>query len=404
MDELLQAMYENNLHDVCLMSAQQICQNKLKQLLNLAIHEYANNYLNINLCSISFIFDRLRKIIQNMKDLKKGYHSRIIRISICEIFIYLIQIPRYPIAIVSNFKGEPSIPKGYHDGIIFHIPYNQCVNSTHIDSNRCIDILKSYFIGERNVESKLSRLLYCVTKRDFEGIRTHILWIIHRTKTIALTKNISFSLNDDNTEASTTDKNDGVTNDFVGLLFLIAICSSPKEHQPWCNKLAYIYFTNYAKSTKISRINILFLAYKICICSMEQFDRVFNIKNKYLNKTVLQCALKIDYIYQDICDKHESINIYDENILNKKKELYRTDREYINECENNEDNEDNEIHKEAKHSTQNMIDYYQTVLFSAPLKDKAVVSNLNRIKEACKIKIEQFPENSRKFVTINGSK
>lgn len=392
MDELVMSLTNQNIHDVCVISARYLCQNKLKQLLNVIIHEFSSNYLNTHLCSVLFLHNRLQKIEDNMnlKGQRFAYQNRMIRICICELFVYLTQIPRSPITDVPKVK-EPITPTSYNPHVTFYVPYVN-KNIHYIDITSYMEILLSYYIDEPDINEKLRRLLYCLSIKDFENIRTHLQWIVQRTKSVSLTNNIH--LEDDMISESRCDT--GIVlknqNDFVWLLFFITIRSAPERLKIWCKRLMKMYFTNFTKSVKSTRMNLLYLVYQITI-SADQFDRIFDDTNRFYNKLVLQCALKIDFIYEEIAERYENIDL-GQDVVNTKTKKIGTILSNEESCES--------VMSEASDSSDST--YYQQVLFSAPIKDKTMALNLKHIVQAYKVRLQREGDWNKKTITINSCK
>ena len=391
MDELVTSLTHQNIHDVCVISARYLCQNKLKQILNLVIHEFSNNYLNTHLCSVVFLHSRLQKIVDNMnlKGQRFAYQNRMIRICICELFVYLTQIPRSPIVDGPKSK-DPSTPTSYNPHVIFHVPH-VIKNNYYMDITMYMDILLSYYIDEPDINEKLRRLLYCLSTKDFENIRTHLQWIVQRTRNTLLTNNIH--LEDDMITESTYEN--GIVlknqNDFVWLLFFITVRSAPKRLKMWCKRLMKIYFTNFTKSVKSARMNLLYLAYQITI-NADQFEHIFDETNRFYNKLVLQCALKIDFIYEEIAERYGNIDLCQEVVSTKTKKGTSSSNEGPGESIMNEVSDESD-------ST-----YYQQVLFSAPIKDKTMALNLKHIIQAYKTRLQREGDYNKKTITINSCK
>lgn len=392
MDELVASLTHQNIHDICVISARYLCQNKLKQILNLVIHEFSNNYLNTHLCSVVFLHSRLQKIVDNMnlKGQRFTYQNRIIRICVCELFVYLAQIPRSPINDVPKVK-EPVNPVSYSPHVIFHVPY-VIKNSYYVDIATYMDILLSYYIDEPDINEKLRRLLYCLSTKDFESIRTHLQWLVQRTRSTSLTNNIHLEddmVTDSKWEQGTIVKNQ---NDFVWLLFFITIRSAPDRLKIWCKRLMMIYFTNFTKSVKSTRMNLLYLAYQIAI-SADQFEHIFDDTNRFYNKIVLQCALKIDFIYEEMAERYGNIDLCREAASKKgKMEPSSGGNVPPNESTINEGTD-------LTDST-----YYEQVLFSAPIKDKMMALNLKQIVQAYKTRLQREGDWTKKTIRINSSK
>lgn len=392
MDELVTSLTHQDIHDVCVISARHLCQNKLKQLLNVVIHEFSRNYMNTHLCSVLFLHSRLQKIVENMnlKGQRFAYQNRMIRICICELFVYLAQIPRKSIADVPKLKDLAS-PASYNPDVIFHVPY-VIKNNYYIDITSYMDLLLSYYIDEPDINEKLRQLLYCLITKDFESIRTHLQWIVYRTRSTSLTNNIHL---EDDMFIEPKYENGMVLKyryDFVWLLFFITVRSAPNRVKTWCKRLMLIYFTNFTKSVKSARMNLLYLAYQLTTSTDHRFEHIFDDTNRFYNKLVLQCALKIDFIYDEMAEKYGNIDLGKEVVSKKSK------------MESGSSNERPSNEATVNEASDSSSTCYQQVLFSAPIKDKTIALNLKHILQAHKARIQREADWNKKSITINAHK
>jgi hypothetical protein len=142
-----------------------------------------------------------------------------------------------------------------------------------------------------------------------EGVRDHLLWLVARTRSTNLTNNILDEAEFKELKEDMGESVKSMATDFVWLLFFIAIRSASEPSKTWCKKLAGIYFTNFTKAVKQVRMNLLLMAYQIGLTSSSEFGHAFDTKNRFYNELVLQCAFKIEYIYEELAGRFEHIDL-----------------------------------------------------------------------------------------------
>lgn len=305
MDDLKQSIITSDVVSICKITAEQVCQNLTKQLIAFFIKEYCEFYINGFLHSLLFFHTRLQSIHKAILENKqKPYQSKVLRTSVCEMFVMLSQIPRKQVN-YRNVKikqvNTTNVPRNFS----FRI------GKQFIHSVEFLDNLKKYYYSDSSLDNYLHILIYHVMCSKDQNEILHILNVI----TSQVKTSISVNLFDNPILKDLKKEDNKYPQDVVFLLFYIIMELCSEEKLVWCKRIMNIYNFDYKKSNKNNRFNLLLLAYSICSC--DTFSSTFVIHNKYCNAIVLECAMKIDFHYLQITETNSNISLYTKTLDSK---------------------------------------------------------------------------------------
>ena len=270
MKDLEQHLITKNILGICNTVAQYVCKKKTKQLLSFFLSQYNEYYMNNNLLCMRFICCR----IQTLQKHSYSYTKRIVRVTICELFIMLCHLPRYAkINMISNrkYKGD-SFTK-------FPIRFR----GKTISNTSYIQGIKHLCNLEGEYEELLNSLLYCCVILYDPSAITTILSKLFRLKTI-----IKFNMLKHQPELEGIDINDN----FVSILCFICLSLCNDDGR-------YVHCKHIIHMTMIKPgFNMLLMAFNIMSCT--DFESKYTDKNSFYFPIILQCCVKIEYIYQEL--------------------------------------------------------------------------------------------------------
>ncbi len=347
MDDLKESLINCDIDSICKITSELVCQNRVKQLVVFFIKEFNEFYINGFLHSILFFHTRLNTIQKVLLECKqKPYQSRVLRTSICELFVMLSQIPRKQVQYRNvkqknvNYVNVPS-------------QFSFRVNQQHItNSETVLNHLKTFYYSDSSFDDYLKILLYHVTCSKDQGEILNILNVI----TTQIKTSISVNLFDQPKMKHIASNESKGQQDIVFLLFYMVIELCSDEKIAWCQRILDIYSVDYKKGCRNHRFNLLLLAYSICSC--DNFTSTFMLHNKYCNAKVLECAFKIDFHYMKIAETNANISI-----------------NHGNKCKDDDGLQSSNL---SEHESE--TDTYIDLLFSSPQKDTKMRFYMDKIR------------------------
>lgn len=364
MIDLKSSIDQKNIHKTCLLTSENICQNKLKPLIVFFINEFSTCYINNNLYVISFIYNRLRSItIEYGKYSKHMGKSRILRIAICELFVLLTQhkqnIMEYRSTKIKIDKQSISHVHIAMDSFITLYDSNANSSSTTkiIPLNQYLQHLKQFYYSDDECDKIIVELLYYISVKNHAKVLYFVNCFLNQIKTKISTKLLDEPEFDDLTKENLLFFNNQSKEDNIWILFYIANQHALNDHKLWIKKLTYIFAQCYTKSCKNNRFNILIMVYTIMLSN--DLNHFYINRNVY-NKIMFQCIFKIDYIYRELDQK------YHLNIFENKNDKHESKCKPIS---------------NVKQENPQERSMYEQLLYSCPTKNIQIIDYITKIKQ-----------------------
>ena len=276
MNDLENHIISKDVLRTCQTVAQYACKKKCKTLITFLIGQYSDYYLNDNVLFIQFMVNRIRSIHECSHSVSK----RIVRVSLCELFITMLQFQRKPkIKMISTNKTQPcSVPA-------FHMSFRNrmITNSTFMSG-----VKQLCNLDDTHEKIVNSLLFYC--KRDYQSSKiTEILSTLYRYKAIIRLSKVT---QQEEMVQISEDMYQLPDNFNSILIFLcVSVCQSNTLRKSLCTDVLRLFIIK-------PSFNLLLLAFNIGLTT--SFERYYGFKNNFYLPVVLQCAIKVDYLYNEL--------------------------------------------------------------------------------------------------------
>ena len=263
------------------------CKKKVKPLITFYISQYSDHYMNDNMLFIQFMYDR----IQSIQDACYSISKRIVRVSLCELFVALIQLQRQPkIKMLSSKKNNDFVTK----------PFHMSFRNTMMKSTTFISGVKQLCNLDDMHEKVIHSLIYYYVHDYQPKIITESLSTLFKYKAIINLQKVK-------QQPELTEIKEKLSDNFYSLLvFLcISLCKDVKR-KTICESVLSLFLL---KPT----FNLLLLAFNIGMTP--SFNKVYSMKNTFYIPVILQCTIKVDYLYQELCQTEFSNLVLDKEKL-----------------------------------------------------------------------------------------
>lgn len=297
MNDLENHIISRDILKTCQTVAQYGCKKKVKPLLTFLITQYSDYYMNDNVMFIQFMVDRILSIQECSHSISK----RIVRISLCELFVALLQLPRKP-----KIKMIKTLKKRIDSNNIDIPPFHMLFRNKMISSMTYLSGLKQLCNLDNTHLSLIHSLLYYCKQDHKPNIITEKLSILYRYKAIINLQKLK-------QQSELLDFKEHFQDIFPDNFYsvLVFICLSISNRFD-CMYVLYLFMLK-------PHFNLLLLAFNIA--STPYFEQIYSTKNTFYLPVVLQCAMKVDYLYNEMCQsdfttlsiEHEKIDQYPGN-------------------------------------------------------------------------------------------
>ena len=280
---------------ICELVTTYMFKNKTKQLIKFFIDQYNRFYVNQYLLVIPFFNSR----IQTIRKHNYSITHRITRISMCEIFVLLSQIPKHDDSSMLQKNHEP-IAKDY----CFLVQ----VRDTTIDCNTFVQYVLQ-FIHEpcQQIRYSLNNLVKAIVSGNSREITYELSYIYESKSNIDTSK-----LQSEPELQSISLSNDSCITTFL-IYVMLLLCSTERK---WiCVQMSELLLYDVQRK----HFNMLLQIYDVAF--NKELYRQYVFQNPYYTTTVLQCTIKIDYLFETIGVNYPKIKI--------QKESYQTNRNEI---------------------------------------------------------------------------
>jgi hypothetical protein len=349
MDDLQTYLISNDLNNLCYSVADKVCGNKIKELIIFFVNQYAEHYLDNNSHSLILIYNRIHKleyeiksffssktpVNKHIRSVKFLCNKRIVRITLCELFVILVQTKRF-----DNTYRNSKI-KEYNDTLSRYT--DRHVNSkmvlqfrnNYINLNSYLNHISEFVLVvlSDDVIYYIKQLVYqCVHEKQSHLI-CELLNLLHNKKELqhllhirpTLPQQIEFSpiLESENTILNSSMKK------FPHIWLLIYLCLSlcPNDKKSIVERKLYLYTRNITTTSILTkRFNLLLSAFTFAFCDIPQYHT-----NQLYTPIVAQCALKVDYIYQEKMEEYTKLSLEEEFQMKKEKEDKQKENQHMKE-------------------------------------------------------------------------
>lgn len=325
MNEVEQLLKSRNITDLCYIVVNNVCKNKVKDLIRFFVNQFSSFYISNNIHVIFAIWKRLKRVsdvVQHSseKDSKTLFNNRSIRINICELFILLSQVNRSPTVI--QFRNTRQKMEEIDCPMHFTIRSD---DGTITDVHNFLYNMK---IPHHKFELFKKLVYVCSTFQN-----NHLCAMINGL------------LNDKELTSSLEAYNESI----YELLFKICYLLCLPERRNVCKIMENMFnLYNNSKICNTTRFNLLLTCYDYCFC--RNMYSKYDYSNKYVKPLIIQTAIKIDYIY---CENEKN---FPKLCISEEKEVSK------NEC-----NKDKKEEQQNSHSSKGEEkSFYEMVLFSTP--------------------------------------
>lgn len=273
MKDLEQDLISQDIIKVCDTVAHYVLKKKTKQLIKFFLTQYNSFYLNDNLLYIHFVHDRINTLRSHLYSFTK----RIVRITVCELFVMMSQSPRkskITLMKASGCSGNQVIvvPPPTKFPIVFR--------EKTISNLTFVQGLKRLCNIESTYELLIHKLLYALRDYDPETI-TLCLSKLFKYKTL-----IKINALKQQDEMQTLNVPDNFTSILCFICLSVCDDHSKREH---CYKIIDLI-------TIKSNFNMMLMAFNIVACP--NFEQKYVYKNSFYFPITLQCTVKIGYVYE----------------------------------------------------------------------------------------------------------
>lgn len=273
MKDLEQHLISNSIMKICDTVAHYVCKKKTKQLVHFFLTQYNDYYLNNNVLCLQFIHDRIGTLRRH----SYSYTKRIVRVTICELFVLLAHLHRKPKIKLMTRKATTTC--------VFERPSKFPVffRGKTISSTSYVEGIKHLCNLDEKHEVLFYHLLYSsIGSYNPEGI-THALSELFRYKTMIKVT----SLKKQN-EMKDIDIIDNITA-VLGFVCL-SLCK---------DDLRRFHCKNIIDLLMIKpNFNMLLMAFNLM--ASIHFQEIYTTNNTFYLPVILQCSAKIEYIYEDL--------------------------------------------------------------------------------------------------------
>lgn len=378
MDDIQTYLISNDLNNLCYSVADKVCGNKIKELIVVFVNQYAEHYLDNNSHSLILIHNRIHKLEHEIniyctnkrpankkeRGVKELCNKRIVRITLCELFVILVQTKRF-----DNTYRNTKI-KEYNETLSRytdrHINSNMVLQfrNNYVHLNTYLNHLSEYVLVvlSEDVIYYIKQLVYQCVHEKQSNLICELLNLLHNKKELqhllhvrpTLPQQIEFVpiLESENTILNSSMKK------FPHIWLLMYLCLSlcPNDKKSIVEKKLYLYTRSIITTSILTkRFNLILSAFTYAFCDIPQYHT-----NQLYTPIVAQCALKVDYIYQEKMEEYTKLSLDEEFQMKKEKEDKK---------------------KESQHMKE-----YNSVLFSLPSiqtkKDEEYKTELSDYKES----------------------
>ena len=277
MNDLENHIISRDILKTCQTVAQYGCKKKVKPLITFLITQYSDYYMNDNVMFLQFMVDRILSIQECSHSISK----RIVRISLCELFVALLQLPRKP-----KIKMIKTLKKGIESNTSDIPPFHMSFRNKMISSMTYLSGLKQLCNLDDTHQSLIHSLLYYCKQDHKPSIITEKLSILYRYKAIINLQKLK-------QQSELFDFKDHFQDIFPDNFYsvLVFICLSLSDRFE-CLYVLYLFMLK-------PHFNLLLLAFNIA--STPNFEQIYSTKNTFYLPVNLQCAMKVDYLYNELC-------------------------------------------------------------------------------------------------------
>ena len=293
MNDLENHLKSQNIMKTCETVAHYVCKKKSKQLVSFLLVQYGNHYLNDNVECIHFLHDRIRTIRNHSFSGSK----RIVRVSMCELFVVLLQLNRQSkikmMTTKRDFMKHSSVPQQFP----IHFRNKVISNSSFMNG------IKNLCNLDDTHEKVIQQMVFSCKVEYDPTLITHCVSTLFRYKAIVKVAKIK-------QQPEMEGLKDQLGDHFISVLAFICLALlSGREDRVKRSYCEYIFDLIMIKPS----FNLTLLAFSVMACP--HFNKVYCTKNTFYHPIVLQCAMKVDYIYKDLCEHdYPKFSIEDESV------------------------------------------------------------------------------------------
>jgi len=283
MKDLENALSSKDIVHICHLITTYMLKNQCKKLVKFIVDQHNRFYLDTHLRVIPFIVSRIKTIRSNEYKVTK----RINRVSICELFVMLSQMPRHQ---STSLEQKTYIPSEQQYRFIVK------VRNTTVDCNTFVKYIMR-FISDADhtfTHSVLSLIKHCVSYNQ-KGI---IYELSHLYKSKAV---VNVSLLQAEVEFEGIDVSN--YNSVTVFLFYLMLFICPSDRKWICKNIVELCLQNLQKK----HFNIVLMGYDIAFC-LDLYTN-YHMHNPFYTSTVLQCAVKIDYLFESLANDFPKVKI-----------------------------------------------------------------------------------------------
>jgi hypothetical protein len=368
MNDLENHIISRDILKTCQTVAQYGCKKKVKTLITFLITQYSDHYMNDNVMFIHFMVDRILSIQECSHSISK----RIVRVSLCELFVALLQLPRKP-----KIKMIKTLKKTIESNNIDIPPFHMSFRNKMISSMTYLSGLKQLCNLDDTHQSLIHSLLY-YCKQDYKpNMITEKLSLLYRYKAI-----INLQKLKQQSELSEFKDNfqDIFPDNFYSVLVFLCLSISDRFQ---CWYVLYLFMLK-------PHFNLLLLAFNIA--STPHFEKVYSTKNTFYLPVILQCAMKVDYLYNEMCQTDFTTLTLEQEAIDKYPMNYSktTTKNRIGDEEDTTDSEDFDVlftlpEKKPFKPVEPMIDFTQNQVKVIILKNQTQSKDKNMYNISKKI-------------------
>lgn len=338
MDDLQTYLISNDLNNLCYSVADKVCGNKIKELILFFLNQYAEHYLDNNSHSLILIYNRIHKleyeinsfntskspVNKHVRCVKFLCNKRIVRITLCELFVILVQTKRF-----DNRYRNLKI-KEYNETLSRYSDRQMDTNmvlqfrNNYINLNNYLNHISEYVLVvlSDDVIYYIKQLIYqCVYEKQPHLIcellnllhnKKELQHLIHIRPTLPHQIELSEILDSENTILNSSMKKFP----HIWLLIYLCISLSSNDKKTIVEKKLYLYARSITTTSILTkRFNLILSAFTYAFCDIPQYHT-----NQLYTPIVAQCALKVDYIYQEKMEEYNKLSLDEEFEIKKEKD------------------------------------------------------------------------------------
>ena len=274
MKDLEQALSSKNTMSLCNLLTTYMLKHKCKQLVKFLIDQYARFYTDIHLSVVPFMVARIKQIQENGHSVS----HRITRLSICELFVLLSQMPRHDDSSMLQKNHEPA-PQEYR--------FLVKARGATVDCDTVVNHVM-HFVHEPDQTMRygvIALIKECVSCNS-KGIASELSFL-YASK--AVVDHVALS-----SEVELRDVSLPKESSIAVFLHYILLLLCPPDRREICESFVDLSLMNLQKR----HFNFLLRAYDVAFCP--DIHVAYRFQNPYYTSIVLQCVAKIDYLYDNL--------------------------------------------------------------------------------------------------------